>query len=68
MSVLENLEVEGRFFGKYRGRVTENIDPLGIARIKLNVPAVPGVTELWALPCVPYAGNKDSKVGMHVCR
>lgn len=66
MSVLDNLEVQGRFFGKYRGRVTDNIDPLGIARIKLDVPAVPGTTELWALPCVPYAGNADSPVGMHI--
>ena len=66
MSVLEDLEVQGRFFGKYRGRVTENVDPLGIARLKLDVPAVPGTATLWALPCVPYAGNKDSPVGMHV--
>lgn len=66
MSPLDNLEVEGRFFGKYRGRVTDNIDPLDIARIKLDVPAVPGTAELWALPCVPYAGNTDSPVGMHI--
>jgi uncharacterized protein involved in type VI secretion and phage assembly len=66
VSILENLEVEGRFFGKYRSRVTDNVDPLGIARLKLDVPAVPGTTELWALPCVPYAGNTDSPVGMHI--
>ncbi len=66
MSELERLQLEGRFFGKYRGRVTDNVDPLGIARIKLDVPAVPGTTALWALPCLPYAGNKDSPVGMHV--
>jgi len=66
MNELEKLQIEGRFFGKYRGRVTENVDPLGIARIKLDVPAVPGTTELWALPCIPYAGNTDSPVGMHI--
>lgn len=62
---MEDLEVSGRLFGKYRGMVTENIDPLGLARIKLDVPAVPGTTELWALPCVPYAGDESSPVGMH---
>ncbi len=66
MIEFEDLELEGRLFGKYRARVTDNIDPLNIARLKLNVPAVPDADELWALPCVPYAGNKDSPVGMHI--
>jgi uncharacterized protein involved in type VI secretion and phage assembly len=52
--VVETLR--GRFFGKYRGTVTQ-VDA-GTMRIKANVPAVLGVTESgWALPCVPYAGD-----------
>jgi len=46
------------FYGKYRGKVTDNQDPNGWARIKANVPDVLGDKEIgWAMPCVPYAGN-----------
>ncbi|MFQ5525104.1 MAG: phage baseplate assembly protein V [Thermoanaerobaculia bacterium] len=45
------------FFGKYRGVVTNNIDPLGLHRIMVNVPAVPHALLTWAHPCVPYAGK-----------
>lgn len=47
-----------RYFGKYRGTVTDNADPTKRARLKVRVPAVLGDLEVWALPCVPYAGNK----------
>jgi uncharacterized protein involved in type VI secretion and phage assembly len=48
--------VRGRFYGKYRGTVTQ-VDA-GTMRIKAKVPAVLGSTESgWALPCVPYAGD-----------
>lgn len=47
------------FYGKYRGKVTNNHDPLNIGRIRARVPAVFGTSEIgWALPCVPYAGDK----------
>lgn len=49
-------ELEGRHFGKYRGVVTANEDPLGQGRIEVKVPGVLGEKTLWALPCVPYAG------------
>lgn len=46
------------FFGKYRGTVANNIDPMLLGRVQVNVPAVLGAGSLsWALPCVPYAGN-----------
>lgn len=46
-----------RFFGKYRGTVQNNIDPLLQGRIQVRVPAVLGDSTLgWALPCSPYAG------------
>lgn len=47
-----------RFYGKYRGTVTDNRDPQMKGRIKAQVPAILGEEESgWALPCVPYAGS-----------
>ena len=48
--------VRGHFFGKYRGTVSDNADPTNRGRLKVNVPAVLGTVEAWAMPCVPYAG------------
>lgn len=46
-----------RFYGKYRGLVAVNDDPLEQGRLKAVVPEVLGVTpSSWALPCTPYAG------------
>ncbi len=45
------------FFGKYRGKVENNLDPNSLGRVQISVPAVLGDGRLsWALPCVPYAG------------
>lgn len=49
--------MECRFFGKYRGVVTDNDDPTGRGRLLVKVPAVMGNVDVWALPCAPYAGN-----------
>lgn len=48
--------LEGRYFGKYRGEVTDNDDPLKEGRVQVRVPAVMGQETLWAMPCTPYAG------------
>jgi hypothetical protein len=46
-----------QFFGKYRGVVVNNVDPMQLARIQAMVPAVAGDGPLgWALPCSPFAG------------
>jgi len=45
-----------RYYGKHRGIVVENIDPLLLGRIFVNVSSVPGVVASPAMPCVPYAG------------
>src|SRR5262249_4371062 len=37
--------------------VTDNQDPTGCGQLKVIVPAVMGEEEIWARPCVPYAGN-----------
>lgn len=47
-----------RFFGKYRGKVIDNVDLLQIGRILPDVPTVPGMKLNWAMPCVPYAGPR----------
>lgn len=47
-----------QFFGKYRGKVENNIDPLQIGRVQVSVPAVLGEGRLsWAMPCAPFAGS-----------
>ncbi|MEM6466803.1 MAG: phage baseplate assembly protein V [Pseudomonadota bacterium] len=46
------------YFGKYRGTVTNNLDPNTSGRLQVNVPAIYGSNTLnWAMPCVPYAGS-----------
>jgi hypothetical protein len=47
----------GRFYGKYRGSVTE-VEEGGRGRIKAKVPSVLGTQATgWCDPCVPYAGD-----------
>jgi Type VI secretion system/phage-baseplate injector OB domain len=60
---LETLVVElaqrerERFYGKYRGIVSDIDDPEGLGRLRAQVPAVYGEQlSPWALPCAPYAG------------
>ncbi len=46
------------FYGKYRGVVTDNQDPLMIGRVKALVPDVFGEEETgWAMPCAPFGGS-----------
>ncbi len=56
---LEDLveHLRTRFYGLYRGVVTDNDDPATLGRVKAQVPAVFGEVEsAWCMPCVPYAG------------
>ena len=48
-------------FGKYRGKVEENVDPMLSGRLQVSS-YILGQVKVWALPCVPYAG---SGVGFH---
>lgn len=53
-----------QYFGKYRGKVENNIDPMLLGRVQVSAPAVLGEGKLsWAMPCLPYAG---SGVGLFV--
>jgi uncharacterized protein involved in type VI secretion and phage assembly len=53
-------KVEGRYFGKYRGQVTDNSDPDDLGRVKASVPRVLGNVDTgWALPAFPYGGASE---------
>jgi uncharacterized protein involved in type VI secretion and phage assembly len=46
------------YFGKYRGKVVNNADPLMMGRIQVSVPSVLGEGRMsWAMPCAPYGGS-----------
>jgi hypothetical protein len=46
------------YYGKYRGKVENNIDPMQMGRVQVSVPAVLGESTLgWAMPCSPFAGS-----------
>jgi Type VI secretion system/phage-baseplate injector OB domain len=58
---LDDSETKKRFFGKYRGLVIDNLDPLQIGRIQAQVPDVLGeAPSSWALPCIPAAGARPA--------
>lgn len=47
-----------QYWGKYRGKVVNNVDPLFQGRIQVSVPSLLGDGQMsWAMPCVPYAGS-----------
>jgi uncharacterized protein involved in type VI secretion and phage assembly len=48
--------VSTKFYGKYRGTVVTNIDPMQLGRIQALVPDVSSSTSSWAMPCAPVAG------------
>jgi type VI secretion system (T6SS) baseplate-like injector VgrG len=46
-----------RYYGKYRGTVINNVDPMQIGRIQVIVPDVSAVVPTsWAMPCLPASG------------
>jgi uncharacterized protein involved in type VI secretion and phage assembly len=48
--------VEG-FYGKYRATVINNVDPMQMGRLMVEVPDVSSIIpSTWAMPCVPFAG------------
>lgn len=48
-----------KFYGKYRGMVINNVDPLGIGRLMVQVPDVGGlIPGSWAMPCFPFASTQ----------
>jgi uncharacterized protein involved in type VI secretion and phage assembly len=56
-----------KFFGKYRGTVVNNVDPLNVGRLLVEVPDVISlVPSSWALPCVPLAGPTGPPMGAYM--
>ncbi|WCM54382.1 phage baseplate assembly protein V [Pseudomonas sp. WJP1] len=54
------MNAEGKFYGKFRGVVQNNIDPMQMARIQVQVPDVLGLgVSSWAMPCLPFAGQQS---------
>lgn len=48
------------YFGKYRGTVINNVDPMQIGRLQVMVPDVTGlIPATWAMPCAPLAGIQN---------
>lgn len=52
-------ELAQKFYGKYRGTVVNNVDPLQIGRIQVSVPDVSVIPGTWAMPCMPIAGKQE---------
>jgi hypothetical protein len=46
------------YWGKYRGKVLDNADPLNLGRIVASVPGVHAeFPSGWAMPCLPFGGT-----------
>lgn len=46
-----------KYYGKYRGTVLNNVDPMRMGRLLVSVPDVSGISpSSWAMPCVPVLG------------
>lgn len=58
--------IEGnRYYGKYRGVVLNNVDPMQMGRLMVQVPDVTGLAPgSWAMPCVPIAGIQHGMVAL----
>ena len=48
-----------KYFGKYRGMVVNNVDPMQMGRLQLQIPDVLGpLLSSWAMPCFPVTGKQ----------
>jgi hypothetical protein len=52
-----------RYYGKYRGTVINNVDPMRLGRIQVQVPDVHGIVpSTWAMPCVVSSGIQNGMI------
>jgi uncharacterized protein involved in type VI secretion and phage assembly len=50
---------DGKYYGKYRGMVLNNVDPMQMGRLLVQVPDVGGpIPSTWATPCLPMTGKQ----------
>lgn len=55
----ETEQLPSRFYGKYRGMVMNNIDPMQLGRLQVQVPDVASlIPTSWAMPCFPVTGKQ----------
>lgn len=48
-----------KYYGKYRGTVLNNVDPMQMGRLLVQVPDVAGlIPSSWAMPCFPISGKQ----------
>jgi uncharacterized protein involved in type VI secretion and phage assembly len=48
-----------KYFGKYRGMVLNNVDPMQMGRLMVQVPDISGLMpSTWAMPCFPVTGKQ----------
>jgi hypothetical protein len=53
------MESNGKYYGKYRGTVVNNVDPMQMGRLTVQVPDVKGlIPSTWAMPCFPITGKQ----------
>jgi hypothetical protein len=51
------------YYGKYRGTVLNNIDPMQMGRLQVQVPDVAGlIPTSWAMPCFSRRREADGRV------
>lgn len=56
-----------KYYGKYRGVVVNNIDPMRMGRLQITVPDVLSlIPSTWAEPCVPLAGPTGPPMGVYL--
>ncbi|MCB4365028.1 baseplate assembly protein [Hydrogenophaga taeniospiralis] len=56
-----------KYYGKYRGMVISNIDPMQQGRLMVQVPDVGGlIPGTWAMPCVPIAGIQNGMFALPI--
>jgi uncharacterized protein involved in type VI secretion and phage assembly len=54
-----------KLYGKYRASVLNNIDPMRLNRLQVQVPDAAGLLPVtWAMPCVPVAGLANGMVAL----
>ena len=54
-----------KYWGKYRGMVVNNVDPMQMGRLMVQVPDVTSlIPGTWAMPCVPVAGIQNGMVAL----
>ena len=56
-----------KYYGKYRGMVLNNVDPMQQGRLQVQVTDTSGLFPVtWAMPCVPIAGLQNGMFALPI--